>query len=58
MQDISMQIKRLEKTLDSLYNKTESNLGASDPITLKSLKAVLFLQGLKHDLETSKIIDE
>jgi len=51
MQSIPMQIKRLERIVDGLYNRSESVLGNSDIITKQALKALVFLQGLKYDVE-------
>jgi hypothetical protein len=48
-QDIGMQIERLEKIVDSLYNASQSNLGNGHKITKQALKAVLYCQGLKCD---------
>ena len=51
MQDITMQIERLEGIIDGLYNRSESALGNSDIITKQALKAVLYISGLKYDYE-------
>jgi hypothetical protein len=50
MQDISMQIKRLEEVVDNLHLKSEAKLGVSDTITRNALQAIFYLQGLKYDL--------
>ena len=49
-----MQIKRLEKVVDGLYNRSESLLGNSDIITKQALKALVYLQGLKYDVEAAE----
>ena len=51
MQDISMQLDRLEGIIDGLYNRSESMLGNSDTLTKQALKAVAYLHGLKCDWE-------
>ena len=56
-QDISMQIRRLEVIIDQLYENTESIFGNSNELTMQAIKAVMYLQGLKHDWET-KCIEE
>ena len=58
MQSISKQIKRLENVIDGLYNRSESMLGTSDIITKQSLKALVFLQGLKYDYDSMVSIQE
>ena len=58
MQEISKQIERLEGILDGLYNRSQSMLGDSDPITSQSVKAILSLSGLKYDYEELKRIEE
>lgn len=53
-QDIGMQIERLEGVLDKLYKATANNLGSKHPITMQSLKATMYLQGLKCDWKALK----
>jgi len=56
MQSITMQIERLERVVDGLYNRSESVLGNSDIITKQSLKALVYLQGLKYDVRAAEEI--
>jgi len=51
-QDIGMQIRRLEVIIDQLYVNTETIFGNSNELTNQAIKAVMYLQGLKHDWET------
>lgn len=53
-QDIGMQIERLEEVLDKLYKATSNNLGVKHPIAMQSLKATIYLQGLKYDWKALK----
>ena len=45
-QDIDMQLDRLTQILDDLYNNADTNLGANNVITKRSLKAVLYFHAL------------
>lgn len=54
-QDLTMQIERLEKVVDSLYNSAQSSLGEKHRITKQALKAFLFFQGLKADVAASVV---
>lgn len=58
MQSIPKQIKRLEDIIDKLHNRSDSTLGTSDQITQQALKALIFLQGLKYDMESQAKIQE
>jgi hypothetical protein len=58
MQPVLMQIERLEKVVDSLHNKSESILGPSDLITKDALRILIYLQGLKFDIDNLVKIEE
>ena len=49
-QDIEMQLGRLTKILDDLYNCANNNLGVNHLVTTRALKASLYFEGLKCDL--------
>ncbi len=50
MQDLPMQVERLEKTVDELFEKTQGKLGLADPVTKQVLQALMYIQGLKYDV--------
>ncbi len=50
MQDLPMQVERLEKTVDELFEKTQDKLGLADPVTKQVLQALMYIQGLKYDV--------
>ena len=50
MQDIPMQLQRLEEVIDKVFTGSETKLGVSNTVTQNALQAMLYLEGLKYDL--------
>lgn len=53
-QDIGMQVDRLTKLIDSLYNTADSNLGKRHQITKQALAVQLYFHGFKLDLSAKE----
>ncbi len=52
MQDLPMQVERLEKVVDKIFEQTQDKLGVADPVTKQALQALMYLQGLKYDVSS------
>ncbi len=47
-----MQVDRLEKVVDGIFEQTQAKLGVADPVTKQALQALMYLQGLKYDVRS------
>ncbi len=52
MQDLPMQVERLEKVVDEIFEQTQAKLGVADPVTKQVLQALMYIQGLKYDVSS------
>ncbi len=50
MQDLPMQVERLEKVVDGVFEQTQAKLGIADPVTKQVLPVLMYIQGLKYDV--------